>query len=94
MDPTCGAHVFVSPQTRSAVLVLYRRLVARYLVLWYEHGRARYGLATFPQLLDALPVQTTRLPDMRFPLAPTMEETAHAWLRDAHHALCAALHAR
>ena len=79
MDPRQGAFVFRTASDAS-VLLLYRKLCLRYLVVWYEQGHARYGLATFAQLLDTVPIHAAHLPHMEDPpLLPTLQHTAHAW---------------
>ena len=85
MNPRCGAYVFLV--SGRSVLLLFRQLTFRCLVVWYECGVARYGLATFSQLLDVVPIHAIPLPEMNFPLQPTLEHTAHTWLSHAYASL-------
>lgn len=89
IDTLRGARVFVASDG-GAVLILYRRLHRRYLLVVFQRGRAAYELVDFATLLDVMPVRTVALGRMReWPMRATLEGTVHAWLGEAREALMA-----
>ena len=93
MNPRRGAYVFYGARGDDARLVLYRRLLTRYLLVAYRR-RAAYGLlVSFDDLLDVVPVRAVPLPGLPLALRTSVEETVHVWLAEAALALARDQHA-
>ena len=90
IDSQHGARVFVDAH-EAATLLAYRRLHTSYLVVVYTRRAAWYGLASFSDLLDTLPVRSVPLAGAQLPLDATVERTLDAWRADLARALARSL---
>jgi hypothetical protein len=81
-----GVRVYVDAHD-AAVLVAYKRLRRRYLLLVYTRHRPWYGVVSFDALLDLVPVLSVPVRGVDLSLEPTVEATVHVWLARIHAAL-------
>ena len=86
IHPQSGTRVYYD-RHGDATLFAYHRLLTHYLVLVYKRGAASYALASFAEILDALPIESVPLAGVRLTLEATLEATVEAWLSSARRVL-------
>lgn len=82
IHPQSGTRVYYD-RHGDATLLAYHRLLTHYLVVVYKRGAASYALASFAEILDALPVESVPLAGVRLTLEATLDATLDGWLNGA-----------
>lgn len=78
IHPQLGARIYYD-EGGDATMLAYRKLHTEYLVFLFRDGRGWHALASFSQILDALPVESVPLSGVQLELHETVEGTMEAW---------------
>lgn len=78
IHPQHGAHIYYE-ERGDATMLAYRKLHTEYLVFLFAGGQGWHALASFSQILDALPVESVPLSGVQLELHDTVEGTMEAW---------------
>jgi len=79
---TQGGYVYVGRRGAST-LVMYRRLVTKYLLVVFRANSPRVMFVSHADILDLIPIKSAMLSGLKLEFRPDLSQTVQGWLEEA-----------